>query len=99
MARLLQITTATRLSDTASSIRSRSLMRYSCVLLMGLTTCVGVTHSLAATPEEPEPAKLKISGYGFLGNRQLKRIVKTLELGRKRTDSFGAAFVEDAALI
>src|SRR5690242_15459441 len=44
-------------------------------------------------------ALLKISGYGFLGNRELKRMLMTLELGGKKPPFFDATFVEDAALL
>src|SRR5947209_619257 len=55
-------------------------------------------HSLAASTNAPPRAKLKISGYGILGNRELKRILSTVELGRTKPQFFGAPFVEDAAL-
>jgi len=42
---------------------------------------------------------LKISGYGLIGNHQLKRVLTTLELAGKKPEVFEAAFVEDAALI
>ncbi len=54
------------------------------------------------TPEKPaklKPAKLSISGYGLLGNRELKRTLRTLELAGKKPEFFGPTFVEDAALI
>jgi outer membrane protein insertion porin family len=47
----------------------------------------------------PKPAELKITGYGFLGNRELKRILKTVELGGRSPSVFGPPIVEDAALI
>src|SRR3954468_7894970 len=46
-----------------------------------------------------EPARLKVSGYGILGNRELKRILRTLELSGKKPPFFGSSFVEDSALI
>jgi outer membrane protein insertion porin family len=46
-----------------------------------------------------KPAVLKISGYGILGNRELKRTLRTLELAGKKPGHFGAAFIEDSALI
>src|SRR5437879_10987695 len=54
-----------------------------------------------APPDEPKtkPAQIKISGYGFLGNWQLKRILTALELGGKKPEFLDASFVEDAALI
>src|SRR5690349_4141867 len=54
--------------------------------------------SLAAD-KKPKPAKIKISGYGLVGNFELKRILKTLELARKKPEFFDASFVEDSALI
>src|SRR4051812_23408340 len=48
---------------------------------------------------EPHRAELKISGYGILGNRELKRILRTLELSGKTPEYFDSSFVEDAALI
>jgi len=50
-------------------------------------------------PKKPKPAVFSISGYGVLGNRELKRILRTVELGDKKPDTFGASFVEDSALI
>ena len=47
----------------------------------------------------PKPAKLKVSGYGLLRNRELKRILTTLELGGQKPEVLAPAFVEDAALI
>lgn len=55
--------------------------------------------SAEAAQPTTKPAKLEIAGYGFLGNRELKRILSTLELAGKKTEFFSAAFVEDASLI
>ncbi len=59
------------------------------------------THfsAAAAAEEKITAATLKISGYGILGNFQLKRILRTLELSGKRPQYFGPAFIEDSALI
>src|SRR5262249_28677476 len=38
-------------------------------------------------------------GYGLLGNRELKRILTTLELAGKKPEFFGPSFIEDAALV
>jgi outer membrane protein insertion porin family len=46
-----------------------------------------------------KPASLAISGYGLLGNRELKRILRTLELGGKKPRLFTPDFVEDSALL
>jgi outer membrane protein assembly complex protein YaeT len=53
----------------------------------------------AEKPKKPKPAKLKVSGYGIVGNFELKRILRTLELSGKKPPILGAAFVEDAAVI
>ncbi|HYV29337.1 MAG TPA: POTRA domain-containing protein, partial [Candidatus Eisenbacteria bacterium] len=50
-------------------------------------------------PQKPKPAKLKISGYGLTHNWELRRMLRTLELGGKKPEFFDAAFVEDAALL
>lgn len=64
--------------------------------------CLAPIRGMAAE-SNPKAAKqksqLKISGYGFLGNRELKRILKTVELGGQLPTFFGPPFVEDAALI
>lgn len=48
---------------------------------------------------EEESAKLKVSGYGFLGNIELKNLVKTFDEKGKRREFYDANFIEDAALI
>jgi len=57
--------------------------------------CFGATNQ----PAKIKPADLKISGYGLLGNRELKRTLRTIELGGKEPEFFSASFVEDSALI
>src|SRR3954462_11327402 len=69
------------------------------VLVCLLFTSFACGVAYAAESKEPKAAELKISGYGILGNRELKRILTTLELGGKKQKVFGASFVEDAALI
>jgi outer membrane protein assembly complex protein YaeT len=65
--------------------------------------CVFVGTLAFSAPAEPapkiQPAKLKISGYGLFGNRELKRILKTVELGGRVPDYLEPNFVEDAALL
>src|SRR5262245_9935995 len=38
-------------------------------------------------------------GYGFFGNRELRRILRTLELSGRIPAEFPPGFVEDAALV
>lgn len=76
------------------------------VFMLGLV-CVVLCWPMSALPAtnrtssstEPKPAQLRISGYGVLGNRQLKRMLTTLELAGKKPQFFASSFVEDAALI
>ncbi len=59
----------------------------------------------AAFAQEPMPipkrerAHLKISGYGLLGNFELKRLLQSLDLEWRDRTSFDANFIEDSALI
>jgi outer membrane protein insertion porin family len=71
-----------------------SLLSRACVFLM-----LGALAAAAAEAKEPKPATLKVSGYGFRGNRVLKRMLRSVEVGKKRPEYFGAAFVEDSALL
>jgi outer membrane protein insertion porin family len=64
------------------------------VLAMGAVIPVGAEQT-----NKTKKAELKISGYGWFGNRALKRIIRTVELGKSRPEFFGPVFVEDAALI
>ncbi len=48
---------------------------------------------------KPKPAKLKVCGYGWLGNRVLTRMLRTVEMGKQRPEYFSATFVEDSALL
>jgi outer membrane protein insertion porin family len=63
-------------------------------------SCLAAVPAFAEqTKPPPKPATLQISGYGFLGNRELKRILRTVELAGKKPEFFTDSFVEDAALI
>jgi outer membrane protein assembly factor BamA len=64
-----------------------------------LFLCANAGQAAPAKPEKPKPAKLSIRGYGLLGNRELRRILRTVELGGKKPEFFTAEFVEDASLI
>src|SRR5512136_2324328 len=59
---------------------------------LAVTSCLTCSQLGMASQWQPQtnapPAKLKISGYGFLGNRELKRILRTLELAGKKTQFF-----------
>lgn len=64
-------------------------------LLIGLSLPAAVGGEL---PEE-KPAEFEISGYGFLGNRQLKRMLKSADPKRWQRSSIDARQIEDAALL
>lgn len=69
------------------------------ILWMLLLICCGDTVLAGTNQPSARPASLHISGYGLLGNRQLKRMLQTLELAGTKPEFFAPAFVEDAALI
>lgn len=60
--------------------------------------------ALLAAPEPirseelPEP-ELRVSGYGFFGNRELKRVLELLEAPDAKRPYYDAQFVEDSILI
>ena len=62
---------------------------------------LSVTNALPAaeTKKETKPAQLKISGYGLLGNRQLKKTLELLMMDEKNPEHFDARLIEDAALV
>ena len=53
----------------------------------------------APKPKTPKPAKIQVSGYGLLGNYDLKRTLATLELAGKKPEYLTPSFIEDAASI
>ncbi|MGZ8919882.1 MAG: BamA/OMP85 family outer membrane protein [Limisphaerales bacterium] len=69
------------------------LLIFLCVL------CASVVSICAANETNGEPAKLKVSGYGLFGNRELKGLVSLLQTGEKKPEFFEANYVEDAVLI
>lgn len=52
-----------------------------------------------STSTNAKPARIKVSGYGIIGNRELRRMLVTLELAGKKPLYLEPAFVEDAALL
>lgn len=72
-----------------------------CALIFISRLCVSAATETNAPTQTNAPtrAKLKISGYGILGNRELKRILKTVELGTKKPEFYDPVFVEDSVLI
>lgn len=77
----------------------------STVTQRGLKTLIVLVLTLALWPagatETPtnEPARLKSSGFGVLGNRELVRLLQNFEPDGKMPVVIDRTFVEDAALI
>ena len=65
-----------------------------CWLLM-----FGMASGASDKKPKPKHAKIRLSGYGLVGNYELKRILKTLELGKTKPEFFAQSFVEDATLL
>lgn len=57
--------------------------------------------SILATGDDQkaEPALIKISGYGLIGNFELRRLLQSLDPEWRERQTFDANFIEDAALI
>lgn len=72
---------------------------YGLCLLLLLVVPFTLCAADSSKPKKVVPARLKVEGYGFLGNRELKRILTTLELAGKKPQFFGPDFIEDAALV
>lgn len=68
------------------------------ILFIATLTARAATNSVATNSPPARPARLKISGYGFFGNRELRKTLMTLE-SKKNPAFFGANFVEDATVI
>jgi outer membrane protein insertion porin family len=90
--------------------RLKAMPFYKCLRLVGILFCALIfisrldvsAETLTNAPTQtnaPTRAKLKVTGYGILGNRELKRIIKTVELGNRKPEFYGAVFIEDSALI
>ncbi|MCU1311482.1 MAG: surface antigen [Candidatus Angelobacter sp.] len=79
-------------------IRTLLVQAVCCAACLGLLPARSLAAE-ASGPKPPKPATLKISGYGFLGDRELKRMLRTVELATTRPQFFGPAFVEDSALL
>lgn len=72
-----------------------------CIFVRGcsLAFLVFFVTSSSSAAEKKDPAKVKISGYGFFGNIELKNLVKTFDEKEKQREFYDANFIEDAVLI
>lgn len=60
--------------------------------------------ALAATAAETEnatnkPAKVKVSGFGVIGNREMVRLLRNFQVGGEMPVTIDRTFVEDSALV
>jgi outer membrane protein assembly complex protein YaeT len=55
----------------------------------------------ASEPDPPkvEEAKLSVHGYGLFGNRELKALLKSLEIPGEKLEFFKPNYIEDAVLV
>ena len=79
---------------------SRKVNALIAILLAAGLQWLTVNSGRATETNKVKPAKLKISGFGLLGNRELKKTIRLMSGGQKSAPEFyDANFVEDAALI
>lgn len=50
-------------------------------------------------PKPARPAVVKVSGFGFLGNREMVRLLRNFQTNQVQPMVLGRTFVEDAALV
>jgi outer membrane protein assembly factor BamA len=55
--------------------------------------------SRAADAKTNKPARVKVSGFGFLGNREMARLLRNFQTNREQPSVIDRTFVEDAALV
>jgi outer membrane protein insertion porin family len=67
--------------------------------LAPLLAIVAWTVPAAAAEPQPRPATLQVSGYGFFGNRDLRRALLVLQTGEEPPAAWDANFIEDAAVV
>lgn len=75
------------------------MMRRGCKLFVAFSLAVALWPAGAAESSTNEPAKVKISGFGFLGNRELVHLLRNFQPDGKMPSAIDRTFVEDAALV
>lgn len=88
MALLLQVTPSRRWPSAV-------LLIVSALLSLSASRVIGA----AVEKEAEESAQVSVSGYGFIGNRELKRMLRATLMGKWHPADFPPSFVEDAALL
>ena len=84
-----------------SSLRSEARLGSGRLLHFALMFVLTIAGSSFAADEKPkaDPAKIEVSGYGLLGNLDLKRTLQLLLVGESREPLFSATLVEDGVMI
>jgi outer membrane protein insertion porin family len=77
----------------------RPIKRRSGLLLAVLFLALALGAARATTAATNEPAQVKISGFGFLANRELVRLLRNFQLDGQMPPTIDRTFVEDATLI
>src|SRR6266404_5478132 len=60
---------------------------------------LGLNSAHSAETNRIQRAKLKVSGFGLLGNRELRKTIRLMSGKKTPPEFYDANFVEDAALI
>jgi outer membrane protein insertion porin family len=91
------VTLLRALSERAASNAAGWRCVRTSLLALGLVLALGP----AGAEESPtnEPARVKISGFGLLGNRELVRLLRNFQPDGKLPVAIDRTFVEDAALV
>jgi len=69
------------------------------LLALCLLLPVHLTRAQESVTPKPKPAKLKVSGFGLLGNPLLRKIARQLLGDDRQPETFSANFLEDAAVV
>lgn len=67
--------------------------------VLGLAVVLTLSPLQGAETATNVPAKVKISGYGLLGNREMVRLLQNFQPDRRMPAVIDRAFVEDATLV
>lgn len=96
----IQHRAATRRRGRGAPVAAKSAVTQAArLLLLALGLVLGLVPAGAAEASTNEPARVKISGFGFLGNRELVRLLRNFHPGGKLPVLIDRTFVEDAALM
>lgn len=68
-------------------------------MLLALALTLACWPAAAAETKTNAPARVKVSGFGLLGNRELGRLLRNFQLDGKMPVVIDRTFVEDAALV